>query len=122
MLKVGEMLAAHESADAIRKAIDAGFAGRKFRAPESGGVAYMLAGDVDIDPTTGLVTRQLYPGHYLFHANKVTNAQLGFTAEAGRKDPTLPFVITAGAGGAHGLSYMIAVPGQAHAQAHSRSE
>ena len=118
MLKVGEMLAHHESADAIRKAIEDGFAGGQFRAPESSGIAYMLAGDLELDDS-GRITRQVYPGHYMFYANKVTNEQLGFTADAARKDPTLPFVATIGAGGAHGLSYIIAVPGEAHA--HSTS-
>lgn len=114
MLKVGEMLAARQTADAIRKTIDDGFAEGRFRAPSSGGVAYMLAGDIDVDPTTGAVAKQIFPGHYMFYANQATNAQLGYTREAGRKDPSLPMVATAGAGGAHGLSYIIAVPGHAH--------
>lgn len=121
MLKVGEMLAAHESADAIRKAIDAGFDEKRFRAPDVGGVAYMLAGDIDVDPATGVVTRQVYPGHYMFYANQATNAQLGFTPEAGRKDPTLPVIADIGAGGKRGLSYIIAMPGQAHALAHRQN-
>lgn len=122
MLTVGEMLAAGETADAIRKAIDAGFANGKFHAPEFGGVAYMLAGDVELDPVTGHITRQVYPGHYMFYANQATNTQLGFKADAARMDPTLPYVATAGAGGTRGLSYIIAVPGQSHAGAHSGSE
>jgi hypothetical protein len=113
MLKVGEMLAAHESADAIRKAIDSGFASGRFHAPDSGGVAYMLAGDVNLDPGTGLV-QQAGPGHYMFYANNATNTQLGFAPQAASKDPALPVVSSAGAGGAHGLSYIIVVPGQAH--------
>ena len=117
MLKVGEMLAARESAEAIRKAIDSGFESRRFHAPDSGGVAYMLAGDVDLDPATGRV-RQASAGHYMFYANHATNAQLGFTPDAKRNDPTLPVVSTGGAGGAHGLSYIIVVPGQAHAYDH----
>jgi len=114
MLKVGEMLAAGESADSIHKAVDAGFASGQFRAPDTGGIAYMLAGDVALDPTTGKVT-SAQPGHYMFYANKVTNAQLGYTRDAGRLDPTLPFIFAGGAGGSHGLSYIIAVPGGAHA-------
>jgi hypothetical protein len=119
MLKTGELLARGDSFAAIKSAIDAGFADKTFRAPETGGVAYMLAGDVEIDPKTGNVTKQVYPGHYMFYANKTTNAQLGFTPAAAKSDPTLPFVFDAGAGGAHGLSYLIAVPGEAHRHAHS---
>ncbi len=119
MLKVGEMLAAREPAEAIRKALDSGFESGQFHAPDSGGVAYMLAGDVDLDPATGRV-RQAGPGHYMFYANNATNTQLGFAPDAKRKDPTLPVVSTAGAGGAHGLSYIIVVPGEAHAHEHPR--
>jgi hypothetical protein len=114
MLKVGSMLAARESSQAIQAAIDTGFANRTFRAPEIGGVAYMLAGDVEVDPATGRVTRQLFPGHYMFYALGATNDQLGFTAEAAKRDPTIPSVFAGGAGGRHGLSYVIAVPGHAH--------
>ena len=113
MQEVGEMLAHHESADTIKKAIEDGFAKGQFRAPESSGVAYMLAGDLELDEK-GRITRQVYPGHYMFYANKVTNEQLGFTPDAGRQDATLPFVATIGAGGTQGLSYIITVPGGAH--------
>jgi hypothetical protein len=54
----------------------------------------------------------------MFYANKVTNAQLGYTRDAAKTDPTLPFVATAGAGADHGLAYLIAVPGEAHQHAH----
>jgi hypothetical protein len=120
MLKTGELLARGESFGAIKAAIDAGFADKTFHAPASGGVAYMLAGDVMVDPATGMVTRQLFPGHYMFYANNATNAQLGYTREAAKTDPTLPFVATAGAGANHGLTYLIAVsPGESHQRAHS---
>lgn len=122
MLKVGEMLARRESAEAIAAAVDAGFAAGTFRAPTAGGVAYMLAGDVDVDPKTGRVTRQAFPGHYMFYAVGVTNAQLGYTRDAAQKDATLPSVFAGGAGGAHGLSYLIAVPGDAHRMAHPAGE
>jgi hypothetical protein len=118
MLKTGELLARGESFGAIKAAIDAGFADKTYQAPHSGGVAYMLAGDVDIDPATGTVTRQVFPGHYMFYANDATNAQLGYTRDAAKTDPTLPFVATAGAGADHGLAYLIAVPGEAHQHAH----
>jgi len=111
MLLVGEMLAAGRSHRDIRDAIDAGFASGRFKRPTTGGVAYMLAGDVAVDPTTGQVTRQFFAGHYMFYAVGSTSAQLGFSAEAARRDPTLPSVFAGGAGGSHGLAYIIAVPG-----------
>jgi hypothetical protein len=120
MLKTGELLARGDSFEAIRAAIDAGFAAKTFHAPTTGGVAYMLAGDVMVDSATGMVTKQLFPGHYMFYANNATNAQLGYTREAARTDPTLPFVASAGAGANHGLTYLIAVmPGEAHQHPHS---
>jgi hypothetical protein len=111
MLKVGELLARRASADAIKQAIDAGFADQTFRAPNTGGIAYMLAGDVDIDPSTGHVTRTAFPGHYMFYALGATSERLGTTREAARKDPTLPGVFAGGAGGSHGLAYIIAIRG-----------
>ncbi|MBX9856632.1 MAG: hypothetical protein K2Y26_13995 [Gemmatimonadaceae bacterium] len=109
MLKVGELLASGASQEAIVRAIDAGFAAGTYKRPSGGGVAYMLAGDVMLDPRTGRVTRQLYPGHYMFYAAGATSAQLGFSADGARSDATLPFVFSGGAGGAHGLSYIITV-------------
>lgn len=117
MLKVGELLAARQPPDAIRAEIDSGFAAGRFRAPTTGGVAYMLAGDLELDLKTGAVQRQAYPGHYMFYAVGATTAQLGTTRAAREKDPTLPSVFVGGAGGAHGLTYIIVAP-SSHGEAH----
>jgi hypothetical protein len=85
------------------------------RLATSGAPAHLRAGDIDIDPATGKVTRVVYPGHYMFYANGATSEQLGFTRDAGRTDPTLPAVFAGGAGGDHGLAYIIAMPGTGHA-------
>jgi hypothetical protein len=74
----------------------------------------MLAGDVQLDPATGQVTKQLFPGHYMFYALATTNAQLGYSRETAAADPTIPFVFSGGAGGTRGLGYIIAVPGDTH--------
>lgn len=110
MLAVGALLASGASHTAIVDEVDAGFKSERFKAPIGGGVAYMLAGDVALDPATGRVTRQFFPGHYMFYAAGATNAQLGYLAAAAQADRTLPFVFTGGAGGKHGLAYIIAVP------------
>jgi hypothetical protein len=81
----------------------------------------MLAGDVEVNASTGEVTRRLYPGHYMFYALGATNDQLGFTRDAARSDSTLPSVASVGAGGQHGLTYIISAPGIA-APGHSHSE
>lgn len=105
-----------------RAAIDAGFARGEFRAPTRSGVAYMLAGDVDLDLGSGRVLRRGFPGHYMFYAVGATSAQLGVTREAFAADPSLPIAFEAGAGGAHGLSYIIAVPHRAAADAEHEHE
>lgn len=121
MLKVGELLAQGQPPDAIRAAIDAGFADGSFHAPATGGVAYMLAGDIDIDLKTGRVMSQAFPGHYMFYALGATNAQFGATRAAVAENPALPTVFAAGAGGDHGLSYIIAAPGASNASPHEHS-
>jgi hypothetical protein len=115
MLAVGELLARGDSLEAIRAAIEAGFDSDTFRAPTIGGVAYMLAGDVELDTATGAVVKQAFPGHYMFYAVGAGSGQLGSTADALRNDPAQPFVFAAGAGGSRGLTYIIAVPGSTHA-------
>lgn len=109
MLDVGNALAAGTPRERIMADVEAGFASGKYREPGLGGVAYMLAGDVRVD-AAGAVTEQLFPGHYMLYAPHVTNEDLGYDREAGRADPTLPFIFADGAGGAH-LGYIIAAPG-----------
>jgi hypothetical protein len=119
MLKVGELIAKGQSVEIIRSTIDAGFAQGQFRAPTKGGVAYMIAGDIELDLTTGAVLRQTFPGHYMFYAIGATTAQLGVTRAALEKNSTLPTVFTGGAGGAQGLSYIIAIaPTSTSSEAH----
>lgn len=119
MLKVGELLSKGQPSEAIRSAIDSGFAEGEFRVPTIGGVAYMIAGDIDLDLKTGAVLRQTFPGHYMFYALGATTAQLGVTRAALEKNSTLPTVFAGGAGGAQGLSYIIVlVPTSAAPEAH----
>ncbi len=121
MLEVGKLLAQQQTPDSIRAAIDAGFANLTFRAPTTGGVAYMLAGDIDLDLKTGRVLRQAFPGHYMFYAIGASTAQLGTTREALTANPALPSVFTGGAGGSHGLSYIIVAPNVSSAAPHDHS-
>ena len=109
MLRVGELLAAGKSTEGVRANIDAGFREGKFRRPTKTGVAYMLVGDVDLDPKTGEIRRTSFPGHYMIYAPGVTNKDLGYSADAGRIDRSLPFIFDRGAGGTE-LAYLITVP------------
>jgi hypothetical protein len=110
MLKVGELISKGQSMEVIRSAIADGFARGEFHAPTTSGVAYMLAGDLELDLKSGEVRRQAFPGHYMFYAIGATTGQLGTTRAALAQDPTLPSVFSGGAGGAQGLSYIIVAP------------
>jgi hypothetical protein len=108
MLRVGELLAKGEELPAIRADIAAGFAAGRFHKPKRTGIAFMLAGDVTVD-STGAVTKQQFPGHYMFYAPGVTNADIGYSAAAAKAGANLPSIFAGGAGGAD-LAYLIVVP------------
>lgn len=107
MLRVGEMLSAGKSAEEVKADIGEGFRSGKFHRPVRTGVAYMLAGDLDLAPMTGTVTKTMFPGHYMIYAPGVTNDDVGYAR--GKSDAADPFIFSAGAGGAD-LAYLIAVP------------
>jgi hypothetical protein len=115
-LRVGALLSQKATVEEVGRDIDAGFASGKFHAPQTGGIAYMLAGAVELDLATGQVVKQVVPPHYMFYSVGVTNSQLGFTPEAAKTDPTLPFAVrgTSETGADHGLGYIIEMPGDAH--------
>lgn len=106
MLRVGELLAKGASAKAIEDDIEAGFADGRFRSPSRAGVAYMLAGDLLVDPKSGAVQRQAFPGHYMIYAVGVGNEDIGYSKDGAAATPSLPFVFARGAGGAK-LGYII---------------
>jgi hypothetical protein len=112
MLRVGELLAAGKTLDEIRADIDAGFKDGRYHRPRRTGVAYMLAGDVNLDTSTGKILSQQFPGHYMIYAPGVTSADLGYSAEARKTNASLPFIFRSGAGGAD-LSYLVIAP-QSH--------
>ena len=110
MLAVGEWLARGSSAPEIQNKIDQGFNNNIFRSPTKAGVAYMIAGDLQLYPKTGALEKVLFPGHHMYYAPSITNAQLGVSNEALSEDPSLPFVFSAGAGGER-LAYIISMVG-----------
>jgi hypothetical protein len=59
MLRVGALLSQGATAAAVSRDIDAGFASGKFHAPQTGSIAYMLAGAVVLDLATGDVLKQV---------------------------------------------------------------
>lgn len=109
MLRAGELLAMGKALDEIRADIDAGFKDGRFHRARRTGIAYMLAGDVNLDATTGRIVSLAYPGHYMVYAPGVASADLGYSREAGQANATLPFIFRSGAGGGE-LSYLIIAP------------
>ncbi len=109
MLQVGRLLAAGRSIEEIRGDIDAGFRDGRFHRPARTGIAYMLAGDLNLDLATGAITQPSFPGHYMIYAPGVSNADIGYAAEAAKQDRSLPFIFSGGAGGKE-LAYLITVP------------
>ena len=107
MLRAGEMLAGGKAPEDIRADITEGFRSGKFHRPARTGIAYMLAGDVTLDLTSGKVVKTQFPGHYMIYAPGVTNADVGYAR--GKSGAADPFIFSSGAGGAD-LGYLIAVP------------
>lgn len=106
MLRVGDLLATHASADAIRRDIEAGFTAGHFTSPQRTGVAYMLRGDVQFDPATGAIGKILFPPHYMIYAPGVTNADIGTAGGTSHSTHARPFVYDGYSGGSR-TAYII---------------
>jgi len=109
MLDVGHMLAAGNGIEEVRDAITAGFKAGQYRRATRTGIAYMVAGDLNLDLSTGAVVKTVFPGHYMIYAPGVTNADIGHSPEASKANPSLPVIFSRGAGGSD-LGYLITVP------------
>src|SRR5215472_9249991 len=104
ILRVGELLMQGKTMSEINGDIAKGFRTGKYISPRRAGVAYMLSGDIrNFNPRTGKV--ESFPPHIRFYAPNLTNADLGTTAEALAKDPSLPFIAYQGP---HGFIIMLA--------------
>ena len=104
ILRVGELLMQGKTMSEINSDIAEGFRTGKYISPRRAGVAYMLSGDIhNFNPRTGKV--ESFPPHVMFYAPNVTNADLGITAEALAKDPSLPFIAYQGP---HGFIILLA--------------
>ena len=107
MLRVGELMAQGKSAAEIKRDIDSGFAEGRFHSPAKTGIAYMLAGDIKIDPKTRkLSTTTEFPPHYMIYAPGVSSADIGTTREGMQKTPGLPFIYSGYSGGTR-TAYLI---------------
>lgn len=99
MLRVGELLARSASADEIERDITAGFDLGRFSSPQKTGIAYMLLGDIKVDPSTGQVESTAFPPHYMIYAPGVSNADIGMDVESTTSEYALPRVYAGYSGG-----------------------
>jgi len=115
MLRVGELLAQRKTADEVRRDIDAGFDQGLFSAPHKAGIAYMLRGDLQVDPESPRVSAQSFPPHYMIYAPGVSNRDIGIDHGASRDRFALPFVHAGYSGGTNtGYIIVLAIEGKGH--------
>lgn len=115
MLRVGELLAQGKSADEIRHEIDSGYDDGRFFTPRKAGIAYMLRGDVRIDPKSQRVSEQSFPPHYMIYAPGVSNRDIGIGQAASKDHFALPFVYAGYTGGTRtGYIIVLATEGKGH--------
>ena len=117
MLRVGQLLAEGRTADEIKHDIDAGFNKGRFSSPQKTGIAYMLRGDVQYDPSTKEISKTLFPPHYMIYAPGVTNADIGMNVDAYKKHPALPLVYAGYSGGAR-TAYIIVMAAEDKGHSH----
>jgi len=114
ILRVGELLMQGKTMSEINSDIAEGFRTGRYISPRRPGIAYMLSGDIhNFNPRTGKV--ESFPPHTMFYAPNLTNADIGTTAEALAKDPSLPFVAYQGP---HGFIIVLAGDKQKIAMEH----
>lgn len=117
MLRVGELIAKGRSASEIERDIGTGFAAGRYSSPHKAGIAYMLRGDVLIDPNTEAISRTLFPPHYMFYAPGVSDADIGTSAAADKDRFALPFVYDGYSGGTR-TGYIIVLASESRTHAH----
>lgn len=108
MLRVGGLIAQGASAEEIKQDIGLGFQSERFLSPRKTGIAYMLRGDVTFDERSKSVSEIVFPPHYMIYAPGVSNADIGMTEEAFRRNPSLPLVYDGYSGGSR-TAYIIVV-------------
>ncbi|MEO8153382.1 MAG: hypothetical protein ABI605_09965 [Rhizobacter sp.] len=117
MLRVGELLAQRKSADEVRHDIDAGFDQGRFSAPRKAGIAYMLRGDVQVDPQSQQVRSQSFPPHYMIYAPGVSNRDIGVGEGVSGDRFALPFIYAGYSGGTR-TGYIIVLATEAKGHVH----
>lgn len=105
-LKVGELIAQGKNAKEISEVVEDGFRKGHFNSPRKAGIAYMLRGDIQIDPTSKAISKTTFPPHYMVYAPGVTNSDLGISTSDSGEPYHLPFIYAGYSGGAR-TAYLI---------------
>jgi hypothetical protein len=93
ILFIGKRKAEGANAQTVRDELQRQFAEGKFKYPESGGLAYMLQGDISrYDAMTGKIIDRAFPPHLMLYAPGATQEKLGLPMQAAMRDMRAPLV------------------------------
>jgi hypothetical protein len=93
ILFIGKRKAEGANAQTVRAELQQQFADGKFKYPDSGGIAYMLQGDISrYDAMTGKIIDRAFPPHLMLYAPGATQEKLGLTMQAAMHDMRAPLV------------------------------
>ncbi len=90
VIKISNMIMEGIPMNEIWPVIQAGFESGEFIAPRRPGVAYMLTDH--IRTYNGTDQFGTFPPHVMFYAPNLTNEDIGWSREAARANPSLPFI------------------------------
>ena len=116
-LKVGELIALGNAAEEIKQVIDDGFKQGHFISPRKTGIAYMLRGDIRIDPISKVIDKVSFPAHYMIYAPGVSNADIGIDFKPNKEPFALPFIYAEYSGGTR-TAYLIIMASENKAHEH----
>jgi hypothetical protein len=116
-LKVGELIALGKTAEEIKQVIDEGFKQGHFISPRKTGIAYMLRGDIHIDPVSKVIDKVSFPPHYMVYAPGVSNADIGIDFKPNKEPFALPFIYAGYSGGVR-TAYLIILASEGKAHEH----
>ena len=93
ILFIGKRRAAGANAQEVRAELQKLFDDGTLKYPETGGIAYMLQGDIaEYDASSGKIIRRAFPPHLMLYAPGVTQNGLGLSMESAMQDERAPLV------------------------------
>ena len=93
ILYIGKRKAAGVNAATVRSELQKLFDEGKFKYPETGGLAYMLQGDIrQFDVINKAIIDRAFPPHLMIYAPGVTQEELGLTTQSAMQDVRAPLI------------------------------